>query len=59
VALQPGETKTVPLSVPVSRLAYYDEAREAFVVEPTTYDVMVGANSQDVQALTGRVTVAK
>ena len=33
VALQVGETKTVKLEIPVLNLAYYDEAKEAFVVE--------------------------
>lgn len=57
VALQPGETKKVSLSVPVSRLAYYDEAQAAFVVEPLEYEVFVGAHSLDPQALRGRFVV--
>jgi beta-glucosidase len=57
VALQPGETRTVQLSVPVSRLAYFDEARAAFVVEPLEYEVFVGAHSLDPQALKTRFVV--
>jgi beta-glucosidase len=57
VALQPGETKKVSLSVPVSRLAYYDEAQADFVVEPLEYEVFVGAHSLDPQALKGRFKV--
>lgn len=57
VSLQPGETKTVKLDLPVSRLAYYDEAKEDFVVEPLEYEVFVGAHSFDPQALKGRFKV--
>jgi len=57
VALQPGETRTVQLSVPVSRLAYFDEARAAFVVEPLEYEVFVGTHSLDPQALKTRFVV--
>jgi beta-glucosidase len=57
VALRPGETKAVRLSVPVSRLGYYHEELGAFVVEPATYEITVGGHSQDAQALRGSVTV--
>ena len=57
VALQPGETRAVQLSVPVSRLAYFDEARAAFVVEPLEYEVFVGTHSLDPQALKTRFVV--
>lgn len=58
VSLQPGETKTVQLNLPVSRLAYYDEAQEEFVVEPIEYEVFVGAHSLDPQALKGKFKVS-
>lgn len=51
VTLQPGETKSVKLSVPISRLAYYDETRADFVVEPLDYELFVGAHSLDQNAL--------
>jgi beta-glucosidase len=57
VALKPGETKTVQLGVPVSRLAYYDETRADFVVEPLEYELFIGAHSLDRQALKARFTV--
>jgi hypothetical protein len=41
----------------VSRLAYFDEARAAFVVEPLEYEVFVGAHSLDPQALKTRFVV--
>ncbi|MFZ0427980.1 MAG: glycoside hydrolase family 3 C-terminal domain-containing protein, partial [Acidobacteriota bacterium] len=41
VALQRRESRKVQISVPISRLAYYDEARADFVVEPIEYEVFV------------------
>jgi beta-glucosidase len=57
VALKPGETKTLRFAVPISRLAYYDESREDFVVEPIEYEVFVGAHSLDPNALKARFVV--
>jgi beta-glucosidase len=57
VALQPGETRTVQLSVRVSRLAYYDETQADFVVEPLEYELAIGAHSLDQQALKARFVV--
>ncbi len=57
VALQPGETRTVQLKVHISQLAYYDESRESFVVEPLKYEVFVGAHSLDLHALKARFVV--
>ena len=57
IALQPGETQRVQLSLPVSRLAYYDEVQEAFVVEPLEYELFVGTHSLDPHALKARFTV--
>jgi beta-glucosidase len=57
IALQPGETKTVQLRLPISRLAYYDESRADFVVEPLEYEVFVGAHSLDPHALRARFMV--
>src|ERR1035437_323838 len=42
VALAPGETKTVPLSVAVKDLAWFDAQKNAWQVEPMTYGVLVG-----------------
>jgi beta-glucosidase len=57
IALQPSETKSVQLSVPVSRLAYYDEGQSDFVVEALEYEVFVGAHSLDQHALKARFVV--
>ncbi len=56
ISLAPGETKTVTLEIAPEHLAFYDiEMRQ--VVEPGTFDVMVGSSSrdQDLQKVTLRV----
>jgi beta-glucosidase len=58
VALQPGETRALQLTVPISSLAYYDEAHAGFLVEPLEYELFVGAHSLDQDALRARFTVA-
>jgi beta-glucosidase len=47
VHLEPGETKTIPLDVRASDLAFWDSAAGAFLVEPITYRVEVGPSSRD------------
>jgi beta-glucosidase len=54
--LQPGETKTVAFTVPVEKLAFYDEKQHAFVVEPGEYEIQIGASSEDIRER-GRVRV--
>jgi beta-glucosidase len=51
VALGPGETRAVRLSVPVADLAYYDAAASGWVVEPIAYTAIVGRHSMDPNAL--------
>jgi len=49
VHLEPGETKTVRLTVDASDLAHWDVTRNRWVVERSAYDVMVGASSTDIR----------
>jgi beta-glucosidase len=49
VALQPGETKTVEISLPASSLAYWDTGKRSFVVEPGKLELRVGASSADIR----------
>jgi beta-glucosidase len=49
--IQPGETRTVHLNLPVSRLAYYSEDLADFVVEPIEYELLAGAHSLDPRSL--------
>jgi beta-glucosidase len=51
VALAPGETRAVRLSVPVADLAYYDEATSGWAVEPIAYTAIVGRHALDPNAL--------
>jgi beta-glucosidase len=50
VALEPGETRTVTLALGMRALAFFDIARAAWVAEPGTFEVLVGASSQDIRA---------
>ena len=50
VGLAAGETRTVRFSVPAADLAYYD-AEHGWVVEPITYEVIVGRHAGDEDAL--------
>jgi beta-glucosidase len=45
VALQPNETRTVEISVPASRLAYWDTKLQAFQVEAEPVSLMAGDSS--------------
>jgi beta-glucosidase len=47
VTLAPGQTKTVPLSVDVSDLAFFDQARGRYVVDQGRYGVQIATSSSD------------
>jgi beta-glucosidase len=49
ISLKPGETQTVTLTVPSEKLAFYDEKTHKFVVEPGTFEVLVGSSSADIR----------
>lgn len=55
--LEPGETKPVNFEISASQLAYFDENRSTFVVEPITYPVFVGASSRDEDLLRGQFSI--
>ena len=50
ITLKPGETKKVSLTIPAEKLAFYDETRHGFVVNPGVFDIMVGSASDDIRA---------
>ncbi|HET9571064.1 MAG TPA: glycoside hydrolase family 3 C-terminal domain-containing protein [Bacteroidales bacterium] len=54
VFLKAGESRTVTIEVPVSRFAYYNEAKQAWEVESGKYSLMLGSSSRD---LKGEVNV--
>lgn len=49
ISLKPGESKKVTLTIPGSKLAFYDEKIHNFRVEPEMIDVMVGSSSEDIR----------
>jgi beta-glucosidase len=57
VALEPGETQTVEIAVPVNSLAYYDVAAAAWTLEGLAHEVHVGTSSRDLPRST-TLTVA-
>ncbi|MCA9945850.1 MAG: glycoside hydrolase family 3 C-terminal domain-containing protein, partial [Anaerolineales bacterium] len=49
VALQPGETKTVQLTLTEQSLAFYDTAQSAWITEPGLFILRVGSSSRDIR----------
>jgi len=49
ISLRPGEARTISFTVPPERLAFWDEKRRAWVVEPGAFEVMIGSSSADVR----------
>ena len=47
VTVTPGETKTVEIALPASRLAYWDAKDQSFRVESEAVSLMVGESSAD------------
>ncbi len=56
INIQPGETKTISLTMPVEKLAYYSEELHRFVVPPGAYELSLGGSSADIR-LRDRVDV--
>ncbi len=50
VQLEPGERRTLTLSLTRDALAYYDDLTHEWVAEAGTFEVLVGASSQDIRA---------
>jgi beta-glucosidase len=49
VQLQPGETKTVSVSLDRSAFAFFDEKQSSWVAEAGEFKVLVGASSRDIR----------
>ncbi|GAB3800585.1 glycoside hydrolase family 3 protein [Micromonospora zhanjiangensis] len=49
VQLAPGQTRTVTLRLPARDLAHWDVTRSRWVVEDSTYDLLVGSSSADIR----------
>jgi beta-glucosidase len=50
VALAPGETKTLTLALDRDALAYWNDAKQAWVAEAGEFEVLFGSSSQDMRA---------
>lgn len=50
VFLQPGEKKEITLSISEDAFRYYDTERMEFVVEPASYQIMVGTSVSDIMS---------
>lgn len=50
VALEPGEEKTVTMTINTDDLAFFDEAKHEWVAEPGTFKAYIGASSADIKA---------
>ncbi len=48
VLVKSGTSKKVTIEVPVKELAYYNEDKKQWVVEPGTYSVKIGKSSRDI-----------
>ncbi len=46
--LEPGKSKKITLDIPVGDLAYYDEGKKEWVVEPGEYLIYLGNSSRDI-----------
>ena len=49
VSLEAGQSKTVTMELPAQKLAFYDVNSHRFVVNPGTFDIMVGSSSADIR----------
>ena len=49
VSLNAGQTKRVSFDLPVKELHYFDEEKGEFVVEPGTFELMIGSSSDDIR----------
>jgi beta-glucosidase len=49
VTLQAGESKNIHFTLPAKQLAFYDVKTKSFVVEPGTFNVLVGSSSEDIR----------
>jgi beta-glucosidase len=56
IRLQPREKRTVTFTRPARQLAFYDEHKKEFSVEPGGFDVFAGSSSEDIRGV-GRFQV--
>lgn len=47
--LQPGESRRVNIEIRPRDLAFYDPAKQQWIVEPGEFEIMIGASSRDIR----------
>jgi beta-glucosidase len=50
VTLEPGETKTVTITLEKEAFAFWDDLQHAWVAEAGEFEVLIGSSSQDIRA---------
>jgi len=58
VAVPAGQARTVQIALPIRSLAYFDEARDDFVVEPIAYELLAARHERDEAAPSVRIRVS-
>jgi beta-glucosidase len=56
VSLQPGETRRITVPLDLRSLAHYDVNGRQWLAEAGTFDVLVGASTEQIE-LTGKLTL--
>jgi beta-glucosidase len=49
VFLQPGESKTVTITLPKSSFEYFNDKKMEWVMDPHKFDIMIGSSSRDIR----------
>ncbi len=55
IALRPGESKRVKISLPTDRLCWYNEEKGCMELEHMEYELYIGSSSDDKDLLKGRI----
>ena len=49
ITLQPGQEQTVSFTIDRKALSFYDDTKQDWVVEPGTFEALVGASACDIR----------
>ena len=56
ITLEPGESKSLNLDIPVKNLRYWNESTQAWKDDPCDIEIMVGASADDIK-LTKKILI--
>lgn len=57
IELSAGETKSIKITVPLEKLAYFDESKNSFVIEKMNYDCYLGNSSLNAEKNHAKVKI--